>query len=121
TGLATDAASFSHSGNLFKTPDGGFRLGWYGGVKGLGRSLHPRLRAGLTARLGTTEASAGASIQTNADPDEERWALEFALKHVFVDQLKEIGGGWEVYFQAASRHVLSAERDWHGREHNGTF
>ncbi|MCC7443084.1 MAG: hypothetical protein IT285_15735 [Bdellovibrionales bacterium] len=112
-GAVTDEGSFSHSGTLFNWSERGFRLGWYGSVNDLGIHFHPRLRGGMSVRIPGLEVTAGLSERIDPGPDQERRALELALRESWLSRFAS-PAGWELYTEAALRHVFEAEAGYTG-------
>lgn len=106
-GAAFDLGAFSQSGTIKKSDDGTARLGWYGGIRQLGFSGSPKLRAGLMGGLQGFEASAGLSERINPAQDRPVRTLELALREGWLNRLTQ-PLGWDLVVETAYQRVLSA-------------
>jgi hypothetical protein len=112
-GAYTDQGSLNESGNLVNLKAGGFKLGWYGSVRDLGIHFHPKLRAGLNASIPGLEMSMGMSHHIHSEPNEEKTALEVAVRESWLNRFAQ-PGGWDVYAEAGFRYVTDKGDEYTG-------
>src|SRR5439155_14356172 len=106
------------SGKLASSANKSFGLGWYGGVRSLGMQLRPQLRAGLTAKAPGLEVAVGLWERLRPDQSDRRRAVEIALREGWLSRLSR-PSGWDAFFEAALRRVVSAEHGYSGERTTG--
>jgi hypothetical protein len=117
-GALFDAGAFASSGRVIATPDKDYELGWYGGVRSVGRTMRPQLRGGLTLRAPGLELSAGLWERVRPVDTDRRTALEVAFREGWLSRLSR-PSGWDAFFEAAFRRVLQSEHAYAGEVNTG--
>jgi hypothetical protein len=117
-GGAFDAAAFATSGSVVKLAQGRYALGWYGGVRHVGRRLQPQLRGGVTARAPGLEMALGLREQLNPYATDPRRSIELALREGWLSSVSR-PSGWDAFFEGAVRRVIEAEPQYQGERTTG--
>jgi hypothetical protein len=117
-GAVFNAGSFSRSGKIVDSADKAYGLGWYGGVRALGMRMRPQLRGGFILRAPGIEMSAGLWEHIRPIDTDRRRSIEVALREGWLSRLSR-PSGWDAFFEAAFRRVLSAESGYTGERLTG--
>jgi hypothetical protein len=112
-GAVLGAGALSNSGTLLRCRDDRCGLGWYGGFSGLGYTLQPTLRGGLTARVPKLELSVGWLQNVRADAGDTGSVLEMAVREGWLGRYTN-AAGWDSFFEGALRRVVVAEGGYRG-------
>ncbi len=112
-GMLFEAGALNNSGTIRRCQNDLCDIGWYGGFSHLGYHFQPILRGGLTARVPGLEMSAGLLEQVRAPSDSASGIFELALRESYLNRFTGTGG-WDSFFEAAIRRVLSAQGDYQG-------
>lgn len=114
-GALFEVGALNDSGTLHRCAMPSCSVGWYGGFSRLGYHLRPVLRGGLTARLPALELAAGLMEQIRAPSDSASTVFEMALRESWLNRFTAVGG-WDSFFQAAVRRVLSSDPRYGGEQ-----
>jgi hypothetical protein len=117
-GAAFNAGAFATSGNVWRSPDREYGVGWYAGVRQLGLRMQPQLRGGLTARAPGLELAAGLWERVLPDARDRRRAFELAVRESYLGRFAR-AAGWDGFVEAAFRGVLHEERAYAGERSTG--
>ncbi len=112
-GAMFEAGALNNSGTIRRCQDDLCNVGWYGGFSHLGYHLQPNLRGGLTMRIPGLEMSAGLLEQVRAPADGASGIFEMALRESYINRFTR-SSGWDSFFEAAIRRVLSAQDNYQG-------
>ena len=112
-GALFEVGALNDSGTLKRCSIPACSVGWYGGFSHLGYHLQPILRGGLTARLPALEMSAGLMEQVRASSSNASSLFEMAVRESWLNRYTSVGG-WDSFFEAAVRRVLSADANYLG-------
>jgi hypothetical protein len=117
-GALFNAGAFSTSGSVAGSRRTLYGLGWYGGVRRVGRALQPQFRAGFTARSPGLEAALGVREQINpSSTDARRWA-ELAVREGWLTRVSR-PSGWDAFFEGALRRMITVEPQYAGEQTTG--
>ncbi len=122
-GALFEAGALSNSGTLTTWQESRYQMGWYAGFSHLGYHLAPNLRAGVTAFIPGLELSAGLMDQVRPGSNGFGTAFELALRESWLNRYTT-AAGWDSFFEASLRTVLSAENGYSGERitgHGGLF
>ena len=112
-GALFEVGALNNSGTLKRCEGDACAVGWYGGFSHLGYHLQPNLRGGLTTRLPSVEISAGLMQQVRPASDSAASVFEAALRESWLQRYTSVAG-WDSFFEAAARRVLSTESRYQG-------
>jgi hypothetical protein len=112
-GALFELGALNNSGTIKRCQGNACALGWYGGFSHLGYHLQPSLRGGLTTRLPSLEFSAGLLEQVRPASDSATSVFEAAVRESWLARYTTVAG-WDSFFEAAARRVLSAESRYPG-------
>jgi hypothetical protein len=115
TGLGAlfEVGALNNSGTIRRCQGNACAVGWYGGFSHLGYHLQPNVRGGLTTRLPWLEVSAGLREQVRPAADGAASVFEAAVRESWLTRYTAVAG-WDSFFEAAARRVLSAESRYQG-------
>ena len=117
-GALFEVGALSDSGTLNTWRDGHYQMGWYAGFSRLGYRFTPNLRGGFTARIPGFELAAGLMEQIRPDANGFGTAFEFALRESWLNRYTTTTG-WDSFFEAALRTVVSADSGYPGERLTG--
>jgi hypothetical protein len=117
-GAIFDAGAFGTSGSVARVADGSYALGWYGGVRRVGRRLQPQLRGGMTARAPGLELALGLREQIRPNATDGRRSIELAMREGWLSRLSR-PSGWDAFLEGAVRRVIDAEPQYQGETTTG--
>jgi hypothetical protein len=117
-GAVFDAGAFGTSGSVARLAGDSYALGWYGGVRHVGRLLQPQLRGGFTARAPGLELALGVREQIRPYPTDRRRSIELAVREGWLSRLSR-PNGWDAFFEGAMRRVITAEPLYQGETTTG--
>jgi hypothetical protein len=112
-GALFEVGALNDSGTLHRCAMPSCSVGWYGGFSHLGYHFQPILRGGLTARLPALEMSAGLMEQVRVSSGNASSVFEMAVRESWLNRFTTVGG-WDSFFEAAIRRVLSADSSYVG-------
>jgi len=112
-GALFEVGTLNDSGTLHRCAMPACNVGWYGGFSHLGYHFQPILRGGLTARLPALEMSAGLMEQVRASSGNASSIFEMAARESWLNRFTTVSG-WDSFFEAAVRRVLSADATYVG-------
>jgi hypothetical protein len=112
-GALFEVGALNDSGTLRRCAIPACSVGWYGGFSHLGYHFQPILRGGLMARLPALEMSAGLLEQVRASSGEPSSVFEMAMRESWLNRFTSVSG-WDSFFEAAVRRVLSADAAYVG-------
>lgn len=117
-GALFQVGALSDSGTLTTWRERRYQMGWYAGFSRLGYRLAPNLRGGVTAFIPGLELSAGLMDQIRSGSNGFGTAFEFALRESWLNRYTA-ATGWDSFFEAALRTVLSAGDGYSGERLTG--